>query len=921
MEDLVVRRSITTDAVALKQLVERINDMLISRYQTNDIAELIESSVLSLTAVVGNSENAEPVAIACFKLPDISSPQDHKKLKLCFYCGESQYSADAVRLIFKNLFENQSTCDMIETDASDEAPLETPLAPFFALEDGRHICRREIVTPPLEIRKARIEDYDDLIPLYHADAPELLEQYGEFFLIELIRSEEKHCLVAEGENGLAVGMIAIEPNYDIFEYKEDYDLVVFQDLTKEGIAFRVCMFLMAPEYRAHSRDFMKQVFALMRNSDYLMFFIPTNSPPSPLAPFLTRIPATNHGSQRYNLYLCHRDSLSDMSAKIRKFNSEDYTSLESFVAPLADRVEILTVCNDAPDSVYLFMVNDVIAGVSAFGPSDPIDHTKWDLEEFVDVKHCNTHVNLRFIVVSPLFQRFLPFFLIRTMEILNVKAAYFLNKDRFLPENIGRHFLAIERRQGPAEEELELHIEPKESLHLFPMRWSLQQKLEVTSSIIMVGSTEGVSSFLYKLMSVPYLYFSALHVVCDGGAERIWVNTSSCREYMPDWLQHLHLLNGATHFSSSLSKIDREKSHIELQDGTELFYDYLILLTAKEGEIADMWMAKRFCETTQAPVSVVGDSLVAYYILSHYPGCAHIAHNPRFKLEGTLATIIRDSAVAYCDFKEVPPDLLEILEASSLVYDGGIVIDELFRTNDGKVFASGPITMFSRPYRAKDDGIPISQTEYGRQVGSVILRLVDPTEDFVEPPLIVGSDQAKALVAEKSPKSLPVFSKRRAEMHHLPGNRISFRNGYPATKCRCLETAKNSKILRFFVDAAGFIQAFEYIGERTGKIYDWTKFIGLPAVLLNNMIERFDQKRISDFSEYFAEEWCAAILHDRFRRFFDNLHERLVAKGDYGNPEVMNQIREELMQFLIENADLLPKYFTSENQLTPLDDS
>ena len=79
---------------------------------------------------------------------------------------------------------------------------------------------------------------------------------------------------------------------------------------------------------------------------------------------------------------------------------------------------------------------------------------------------------------------------------------------------------------------------------------------------MVVGSTEAVASFIYKLISVPYLHFSAIHVVCTGGAERIWINTDASREYHPDWLQHLHLLNGATHFSSDLAEINREESEI-----------------------------------------------------------------------------------------------------------------------------------------------------------------------------------------------------------------------------------------------------------------------------------------------------------------------------------------------------------------------
>jgi hypothetical protein len=329
-------------------------------------------------------------------------------------------------------------------------------------------------------------------------------------------------------------------------------------------------------------------------------------------------------------------------------------------------------------------------------------------------------------------------------------------------------------------------------------------------------------------------------------------------------------------------------------------------------------MAKDFVENTQPPVSVVGDSLVAYYILSHFPGCAHIAHSPRFKLEGTLSTIIRDSTVAQCDFKEVPPNLLRILERSSLVYDGGIVIDEIFRTNDPKIFATGPITMFSRLYRVKPDDNIISQTEYGTQIGRVILKFVDPLDPFEEPPPIVGSDDVKNLVKVKGPESVPKFSTKRAEMYYLPGNRVFYRNGFPSAKCRCLETSKAGQTIRFFVDPAGFIQAFEYLGDSDGSIFNWMKFIGIPAVLLNNMIERYDKKMIADFKAFFCEEWCAAILHDRFRKWFDHLHREIAAKEEVNTFEVHTRIRTQLMQFLIDNDDLLPNYFTSEAQIPPL---
>ena len=918
MTELTIRRSAPTDAKGLADLIERIGDMLQSRYGRKDLSQLLEDSVLCFTVLAEN----QPIAVACFSYPSPEIYYSFRQLQLTFYAAETQHTNEAARLIFRTLFESQPGIDTVLTKITQEAPIESSLTPFFT-DDGEYSkCTREDVFPSLVVRAARVEDYDDLMPLCQAEAPDLIEQFGQFFISDLIKNPEVKCLVAEGNDGLAVAFCCIEPNFDPSEHREAYDLQSFQDLFKEpNIAFRIKLFFIAEDYRNHSRDFMKPIFALMRESDYCLMFLPTNTPPFPLAPFFTRIPAIDHGNERFELFLCHRDSVNDVMLTVRKFNSEDYSLLENFIEPLSNRTEFLELCNEHPDWVYELLANEIIQGICIFKPPEKIDHQKWDIEQFVEIGACSRHCQLLLSTISPLFQRFFNFFLVRCMELLDVHAIYYMyNSTERLSDLIGTTFLAIERRQGPAPPELTKHLERLESMHLFARKHALQPKFEINTSIVVVGSTEAVASFIYKLISVPYLHFSAIHVVCTGGAERIWVNTASSREYHPDWLQHLHLLNAANYFEADLAEIERDEAQIVLSDGSIVCYDFLILLTAKEGEVADMWMAKNFVENTQPPVSVVGDSAVAYYILSHYPGAAHIAHNPRFKLEGTMATIIRDSTVAYCDFKEVPPVLLGILERSFLVYDGGIVIDELFRTNDTKIFAAGPITQFSRLYRVKDDGNIISQTEYGNQIGAVILRYADPLDKFEEPPPIVGSDDVKNLVQVKGPQSVPKFSTRRAEMYQLPGNRIFYRNGFPSGKFRSLETMNNGATIRFFIDGAGFIQAFEYLGDADSDIFNWMKFIGFPGVLLNNMIERYDAKMISDFKAFFNEQWCEALLHDRFPKFFEALHRELVQLEEIDKPEVHNEIRQALLQFLIDNADLLPNYFTSESQLPPLEE-
>uniref|UniRef100_A0A2K5EBW6 Cilia- and flagella-associated protein 61 N-terminal domain-containing protein n=1 Tax=Aotus nancymaae TaxID=37293 RepID=A0A2K5EBW6_AOTNA len=62
-----------------------------------------------------------------------------------------------------------------------------------------HICHRHSHYPQLHVRKARVEDHDDLMPIFMHYDTILKETYGEYFLAELIEAqdEENHAVVCE----------------------------------------------------------------------------------------------------------------------------------------------------------------------------------------------------------------------------------------------------------------------------------------------------------------------------------------------------------------------------------------------------------------------------------------------------------------------------------------------------------------------------------------------------------------------------------------------------------------------------------------------------------------------------------------------------------------------------------------------------
>uniref|UniRef100_A0A8C9P9R3 Cilia- and flagella-associated protein 61 N-terminal domain-containing protein n=1 Tax=Spermophilus dauricus TaxID=99837 RepID=A0A8C9P9R3_SPEDA len=61
------------------------------------------------------------------------------------------------------------------------------------------ICLRHNHYPQLHVRKARVEDHDDLMPIFMHYDTVLKETYGEYFLAELIEAqdEENHAVVCE----------------------------------------------------------------------------------------------------------------------------------------------------------------------------------------------------------------------------------------------------------------------------------------------------------------------------------------------------------------------------------------------------------------------------------------------------------------------------------------------------------------------------------------------------------------------------------------------------------------------------------------------------------------------------------------------------------------------------------------------------
>merc|ERR1719337_627615 len=109
-------------------------------------------------------------------------------------------------------------------------------------------AKREDYIAPLFIRRARVEDHDDLVAVFNAQSDVTTNVYGEYFLAELVeaQNEENRAIVAEVD-GRAVGLMCLTSDVDINVLAQCFQLDPYDNLLK-------------PQYMRRVREHARMVF-------------------------------------------------------------------------------------------------------------------------------------------------------------------------------------------------------------------------------------------------------------------------------------------------------------------------------------------------------------------------------------------------------------------------------------------------------------------------------------------------------------------------------------------------------------------------------------------------------------------------------------------------------------------------------------
>ncbi|KAL0278426.1 UNVERIFIED_CONTAM: hypothetical protein PYX00_000254 [Menopon gallinae] len=234
---------------------------------------------------------------------------------------------------------------------------------------------------------------------------------------------------------------------------------------------------------------------------------------------------------------------------------------------------------------------------------------------------------------------------------------------------------------------------------------------------------------------------------------------------------------------------------------------------------------------------------------------------------------------------------------ASLVYDGRLVINSRFQTNDPFIYSAGSFTKYQRKYHADDKNHEyFSSVEVGKLLAEIIRVKIDPTEEDrknMDEDLIPEMN-GPILIAAQLPGDWNYFSLR------TPGKYLPLE-----TECNTKEYGdalitgdckmKNGYgYFRIHLDDFGVVKSITCFTKDEIDVENLTVLYGRHEKYLNNLLTRFNLGMITDFFAYFRQPWAYALYHDKFKNLLNANMQLLEKESITYDPEIIQLIDDTL---------------------------
>ncbi|XP_011691947.1 PREDICTED: LOW QUALITY PROTEIN: cilia- and flagella-associated protein 61-like [Wasmannia auropunctata] len=209
---------------------------------------------------------------------------------------------------------------------------------------------------------------------------------------------------------------------------------------------------------------------------------------------------------------------------------------------------------------------------------------------------------------------------------------------------------------------------------------------------------------------------------------------------------------------------------------------------------------------------------------------------------------------------------------ADLIFDGSLIIDSQYRTNDPFIFAAGTVTRYSRKFYANvGQHKHYNSMEIGERLAQILWKLIEWDVQVSE-----RMSKKEIMYLTSSTFRAPVVI-----ACILPGNyyylhvRRPGKTTWDNTACKIslnhcdkvfVTGSRKSEIGYFRIQLNGIrsVESITCVSRKTFRVQDMIALYGKHESMLNELKFRFRNSCISDFYTYFCEPWAAAIFHNRF---------------------------------------------------------
>ncbi|XP_056423611.1 cilia- and flagella-associated protein 61 isoform X2 [Hyla sarda] len=237
------------------------------------------------------------------------------------------------------------------------------------------------------------------------------------------------------------------------------------------------------------------------------------------------------------------------------------------------------------------------------------------------------------------------------------------------------------------------------------------------------------------------------------------------------------------------------------------------------------------------------------------------------------------SCTAFFNFfdKKVDYDAFKAMNSACLVYDGRLVIDTTFHTNDSSIRAAGPLTKYSSKYYVNEwSHSNFSSKEIGVQLAAAMLPLFDPTLEPMSEPL------------QECDRLIPIYKGPTIQGGLVPGGYYYLHVAKPAIpsplQAQMVQPnhgqeiitgkALNGDYFRLHINQYSMVEAITCLSLKPIPTSNLICLYGQHERLLKNLCSRFKEGLVQDLYSYFMEAWCMAVYHDRFIDFRQEVHDQ-----------------------------------------------